>query len=128
MFTLSEQPRSSVVIFQNVHLTSLPFHCTASFPSTFCEHNEYRNEFDNHTDEPIKSNMIGVISETGNVYSFGAAAFIRRIAHFVQVNTGNPKGFTVPVLLLTTVVILLNDKEIVLDINMHKSMQITNKT
>jgi hypothetical protein len=30
--------------------------------------------------------MIGVISETGNVYSFGAAAFIRRIAHFVQLN------------------------------------------
>ena len=30
--------------------------------------------------------MIGVISETGNVYSFGASAFIRRIAHFVQLN------------------------------------------
>jgi hypothetical protein len=24
------------------------FHHTASLASTFCEHNEYRNEFDNH--------------------------------------------------------------------------------
>jgi len=30
--------------------------------------------------------MIGVISETGNVYSFGASEFIRRIAHFVQLH------------------------------------------